>query len=335
MRAREMFYFGSLVAGFLWLPGIAWAACTLGQSGAVSVYSLSGQGNFSCRDLNMDPVSGVAATLDGQTLNWTLGSAAEVDTVVVEDSSGKRCVYNYGPGVTGGTGLTPPANKSIADSLFCADDVVLPPPNTPPEATIQLPVEASVPGGQEVEFAGSANDAEDEGLTGADLTWSSSLDGPLGSGSLIFASDLSPGEHVITAQVTDSGGLIGSDSILLTVEATEAQNCVVSGDGSSVLINGVSVMCPEGDQPRLVCSADLSEDADKFALGSAACCLCNATAVECDPSLAEGDEPVNGLEACPDTTQLKGALQVPSSLMFNNDPYYCQTIGGRRRCFAY
>ena len=173
------------------------------------------------------------------------------------------------------------------------------------------------------------------------LAWSSSLDGPLGSGASISVSDLSAGVHTITAQVTDSGGLAGSDTILVEVLALVAQNCVVSDDGTSVEINGVEVLCPtatdpDGNpQPRLVCSADLSADADKFRLGTAACCLCNATAVECDPDLAEGDEPVNGLGACPDASEFKGALQVPSTLMFNNDPFYCYTLGGKRTCFAY
>jgi len=275
---------------------------------------------------------------------WTKGTAEEVDSVIVEDSSGKRCLYNYGPGSTGGSDLTPPADKPVADAYFCADGYVQQSPNTPPQVTITSPIEQSLPGGEEVLFAGNASDAEDGDLSGY-IHWTSSRDGELDTGAELYLSDLSSGLHWITAQVIDSGGLIGSATISLQIEPLVAQNCVASEDGSSVRINGVQVSCPEpeydasgnliDDNPRLVCSADLSTGADKFEIGLAACCLCNAVAIECNPSLAEGDDPVDGVPPCPDSEAAKGALQVPTSLMFNNDPYYCYTVGGKRTCFYY
>ena len=131
---------------------------------------------------------------------------------------------------------------------------------------------------------------------------------------------------------------------ILTITAIVVQQCQavvnVGEEQVGVLINGVAVTCPTSEEPRLVCSADLGDNADKFAIGSTACCVCNATAIECDPELAElpeSDEPYDdGLPAaCPKTKADIGGLQVPTTLMLNNDPYYCYTVGGRRTCFAY
>ncbi|MFZ0429242.1 MAG: hypothetical protein WAO20_14070, partial [Acidobacteriota bacterium] len=82
--------------------------------------------------------------------------------------------------------------------------------NAPPSVTISSPSDgASFPAGTPVSFSGSAGDTEDGDLTSS-LAWTSSLDGPIGSGGS-FSAILSTGTHVITASVTDSGGLAGSD----------------------------------------------------------------------------------------------------------------------------
>jgi DNA/RNA endonuclease YhcR with UshA esterase domain len=70
-----------------------------------------------------------------------------------------------------------------------------------------------------VTFSGSASDDLDTGLT-ASLTWTSSINGPFGIGGTISTSTLSLGEHTITASVTDSGGLTGSQSIIVTIVNT-------------------------------------------------------------------------------------------------------------------
>ena len=51
---------------------------------------------------------------------------------------------------------------------------------------------------------GTAGDAEDGDLSGS-ISWSSNLDGGLGTGASVTTSSLSVGVHVITASVTDSG----------------------------------------------------------------------------------------------------------------------------------
>jgi len=91
------------------------------------------------------------------------------------------------------------------------------PGNTPPVVTITAPANGtSVTQGTSVTFTGTANDTEDGNLSGS-LTWSSSINGIIGSGASFSTSSLSVGTHTITASVTDTGGSPGSASITLTV----------------------------------------------------------------------------------------------------------------------
>ncbi len=91
------------------------------------------------------------------------------------------------------------------------------PGNTPPVVTITAPANgSSVPFGTPVNFSGTATDAED-GNIAASLTWTSSINGTIGSGASFSTSSLSAGTHTITASVTDSGGAPGSAQITLNV----------------------------------------------------------------------------------------------------------------------
>lgn len=88
--------------------------------------------------------------------------------------------------------------------------------NDPPSVTITQPSNgASFPTGASVPFAGTATDTEDGTLT-ALLSWTSNLDGPLGTGGSVSAG-LSDGSHSVTASVTDSGGLTGSSTVTVHV----------------------------------------------------------------------------------------------------------------------
>jgi PKD repeat protein len=95
--------------------------------------------------------------------------------------------------------------------------------NAAPTVSITAPENgATFTPDEEVAFTGSASDLEDGDLTGA-IQWSSSLDGPIGTGGLFSTSALSSGTHTITASVTDSGGKTGSDSITIDVTAAPPQ----------------------------------------------------------------------------------------------------------------
>ena len=90
-------------------------------------------------------------------------------------------------------------------------------PTKPPAVEILTPLDgtAYVVGDVTV-LEGSAYDPEDEILDESALAWTSSLDGGLGTGSIVLAS-LSPGQHIITLTATDSDGNVTTDSLIVFV----------------------------------------------------------------------------------------------------------------------
>jgi hypothetical protein len=118
------------------------------------------------------------------------------------------------------------------------DDVVVtgespcdPGGNTAPVVTISAPADGSTfTAGDNVSFSGTANDAEDGNISAA-LSWDSSIDGNIGSGASFSTTGLSVGNHTITASVTDSGGLPGSDSINITVDPASSTTVTFTSIG--------------------------------------------------------------------------------------------------------
>jgi hypothetical protein len=105
------------------------------------------------------------------------------------------------------------------------------PTGTAPTVSIVAPANNSqFATGTPVTFQGTASDVDGDAV-GA-ITWSSSLNGALGSGSSITASSLAAGGHVITASATDSTGLTGQRTISITVGAPPAY-CTARGTNSS------------------------------------------------------------------------------------------------------
>jgi hypothetical protein len=99
---------------------------------------------------------------------------------------------------------------------------VAPGPPSGPTVTITAPPDGTtVTQGILITFTGTAMDAEDGDLT-PNLAWTSSLDGAIGSGGSFATSALSVGTHAVTASVMDSGGLQGSATITVTVNAAGA-----------------------------------------------------------------------------------------------------------------
>ncbi|MCG8455994.1 MAG: hypothetical protein MI919_06905, partial [Holophagales bacterium] len=91
-----------------------------------------------------------------------------------------------------------------------------------------------------VTLTGSATD--EDGDLSASLEWSSSLDGPLGTGASVVTAALSVGSHTLTASVTDSLGATGSASVTFTVAANTPPNVTVTAPAdASVFHETVSV----------------------------------------------------------------------------------------------
>jgi subtilisin len=92
-------------------------------------------------------------------------------------------------------------------------------PNTAPSVTITSPTDGSIiTSGTTIYFKGSATDIEDGNLTDS-LVWTSDPDGVSGNGGSFSSTILNDGKYTITATATDSGGLIGSASVAITVSS--------------------------------------------------------------------------------------------------------------------
>jgi thermitase len=93
------------------------------------------------------------------------------------------------------------------------------PTNNPPSVSITSPANGAwFASGATIAFFGAATDTEDGSLSGS-LVWTSNKDGEIGTGGSTSTKSLNGGTHTITASVTDSGGLSGSDSITITVSS--------------------------------------------------------------------------------------------------------------------
>ncbi len=109
--------------------------------------------------------------------------------------------------------------------------------NTAPTVTISAPADGlTVEVGTSIDFAGTASDGEDD-LNGDNLVWTSNLDGPIGAGTGFSISALSVGIHTITASVTDSGGLSGSDQVVVMVQPSGGATVLLSDGFSGSLAN--------------------------------------------------------------------------------------------------
>ncbi len=101
--------------------------------------------------------------------------------------------------------------------------------NEPPTVTISSPSNGtSVDEGTALTFSGTASDAEDGSLSSS-ISWSSNLDGSLGSGSSVNAT-LGVGTHTVTASVTDSGGAGDTDTVSVTVNSVGGGGITLSGN---------------------------------------------------------------------------------------------------------
>ena len=147
-------------------------------------------------------------------------------------------------------------DSGAAQTTATVDIDVLAVVNLPPVLTLTAPQDDSVHTiNDNIQFSALASDAEDGDISSA-ITWSSDIDGVLGSGADIN-STLTIGMHQISAAVTDSGGLTASQTVTATVTPpgnTPPQLTVTSPvDGSQIT---------EGETLALQATASDAEDGD-------------------------------------------------------------------------
>lgn len=120
----------------------------------------------------------------------------------------------------------PPGGQVISDTGFeypTASGSPSPPSNTAPTVDIGDPKDGeSFSTTDPISFNGTGTDIEDGNLLGSSLSWSSNLQGDLGSGTTLTPS-LNPGNHIITLTGTDHEGASGTDSVSISV-ATPGDN---------------------------------------------------------------------------------------------------------------
>jgi len=96
------------------------------------------------------------------------------------------------------------------------------------------------------------------------------------------------------------------------------------------LLDTTRVTCPSSGK-SLVCNFELDKPFYGLNDGSDSCCVCNSSAIECDPAVPAGSP-----NACPDPASMtKLPTEVSTHFELNNDPYYCTTVAGIRKCYSY
>jgi hypothetical protein len=122
----------------------------------------------------------------------------------------------------------------------------LPPPNTAPTVIITEPADgATFQQGDVITFTATADD-EEQGRLDAQIVWTATAAGdpygtqtPLGTGASVSPTGSTPGAFLVTAHVTDSGGLAGVAQVGITVNPP----CTIV---ASLAVGGTY---PSNDQP--------------------------------------------------------------------------------------
>lgn len=181
-----------------------------------------------------DPEDG---TLSGTSLTWTssingaIGTGASFSTSTL--AAGTHTITLTAKDSKGATAST---TRSITITV---------PVNQAPTASISSPANGtSFTQGASVTFIGAGSDPEDGALSGTSLTWSSNINGAIGTGTSFSTTTLSAGTHTITLTATDSKGATASAtrSITITIPNRAPTASITSPTGSPSVVSGTSLM---------------------------------------------------------------------------------------------
>jgi hypothetical protein len=126
-----------------------------------------------------------------------------------------------------------------------------------PVALITTPVNGTVYAeGEEIVLVGTATDFEEGPLPDSRLSWSSSIDGDLGSGGEVTVTNASLGMHTITLTAIDAAGGVGTATVTISVEALEFHEGTTDNAEIGIIVNSL------GNSLRLFQLGDVSETRD-------------------------------------------------------------------------
>ena len=190
-----------------------------------------------------DPETGA---LSGSALTWR----SSLDGTLATGTSHTTSSLSNGSHTITLTAMDPAGGSDTAQVAIDITD------NQPPAATITAPLDgAQYLAGADVEFSATATDPEDGSLSGGAFSWSSDLDGDLGTGSPIMTTGLSVGSHTVTLTAADSRGLEGIDEITVIVGANGVPTASISQPADAASFE-------EGQQITFTGSATDVEDGD-------------------------------------------------------------------------
>jgi hypothetical protein len=197
--------------------------------------------------LTVHPADG--STLGSQIhLNWTNGSGSVMHWVWFSEDGGATWqpagLPTTDSSLTYDTGFLPAGNnisiQTISSDGFqqVAETISgLTMPNHAPVVQILFPTDGiQAPQTASWDLHGSAWDVEDGAMTGS---WSSSLDGSLGSGNDLWGVTLSTGTHVITYSAMDGDGTTSSQHITVQVGPVTSVDLAL-GQDSLTLLSGTN-----------------------------------------------------------------------------------------------
>lgn len=210
------------------------------------------------------PANGAHFT-EGATVNF-VGTATDPQqgdlTAMIDWSTSNPGHIGTGGTVSTSTLLAGPhtITATVTDSDGNSDsktiDIIIDPAPTMPTVSITSPANGThFFEGAAVGFAGNASDPQDGDLTAA-ISWTSSINGLIGSGGSVSTLALSVGTHTITATVTDIDGNSDSKSIdiiidqiptLPTVSITSPANNARFIQGTNVSFSGSASDYQDGD----------------------------------------------------------------------------------------
>ncbi|MCK6549312.1 S8 family serine peptidase [Myxococcota bacterium] len=166
------------------------------------------------------------------TARWssTPGGPLGEGTVTIENGTGTATVVVTAPALDPGAHTLALAATCTngADTITRTVERTIDVHNTAPSVRIESPAAgATVCRDALVLLRGSATDVnEPAGLSNSAFSWSSSIDGALGTGRVVTTSDLAIGTHRLTLTVHDRWGAFASSTIALVVLSPLTPACV-------------------------------------------------------------------------------------------------------------